>query len=113
MDAEGEASVKALSFGYVSIKTRDLEESVRFRGEAFRLEKIPTYNSPGASVIRCLSDVVRKEAARYQKRFELWLENSLRLGCWPSGFDSALRVHEEADGPRSRGLSARKRRFSL
>lgn len=33
MNAEGEAFVKALSFDYVSIKTRDLEKSVRFYSE--------------------------------------------------------------------------------
>jgi len=80
VDAEGEAFVNALSFGYVGIKTRDLKQCVRFHGEVFGLRKIPACSLPCASITRRFSGFVRKEAARCQKRFEPRLESSLRLG---------------------------------
>ena len=36
--------MKATGFNHVSVNAQDLEESVRFYTEVFRMEKIPTYN---------------------------------------------------------------------
>jgi lactoylglutathione lyase len=44
-------TLRALRFNHVSVSARDLDESARFYAELFAMERIPTPNFPGASVL--------------------------------------------------------------
>jgi lactoylglutathione lyase len=44
-------TVRALRFNHVSVNARDLDASARFYAELFAMERIPTPDFPGASVL--------------------------------------------------------------